>query len=146
MSVRNQRMDFLHKTSSALLEKNDYIFIEDLNMKEMSRHMDLGKSVSDDGWRMFTNMLEYKAAEAGKHVVRIDHYFPSSQKCHVCGQINPAVKDLRIRKWECPKCGTYHDRDNNAARNIKAEGLRLVTLHINNVNEVPSDGGNLKLR
>ena len=126
--VRNQRMDFLHKTSSALLEKNDYIFIEDLDMKEMSQHMDLGKGVSDNGWRMFTDMLEYKAEERGKHVIRIDRYYPSSQKCHVCGKINSAVKDLRIRKWECPKCGTYHDRDHNAARNIKAEGLRLVTL------------------
>ena len=124
--VRHQREDFLHKKSRELIGLYDYIGIEDLDMRAMSRGLNLGKSVYDCGWGMFVNMLEYKADLYGKHVIKADRMFPSSKMCHVCGMTNPAVKDLRIRKWQCPVCGTYHDRDINAAVNLKKEALRIA--------------------
>lgn len=124
--VANQRKDFLHKLSAHLVREYDYICIEDLNMKGMSQSLNFGKSVHDNGWGMFTTMLTYKAERKGKHVVRIDKFFPSSQTCSVCGSINPLTKDLNIREWTCPDCYTVHNRDTNAAINILNEGMRLA--------------------
>ena len=77
---------------------------------------------------MFVNMLVYKAEIAGKHVIKADKMFPSSQKCHVCGNLNPVTKDLRIREWDCPVCGAHHNRDHNAAMNLKTEAQRIALL------------------
>ena len=77
---------------------------------------------------MFTIMLNYKLEERGKKLIKIDKFYPSSQTCSVCGCVNKKVKNLSIRKWECPNCGTIHDRDINAAINIKNEGLKLLGL------------------
>ena len=76
---------------------------------------------------MFVNMLMYKAEESGKHVIKADRMFPSSQMCHVCGELNPDTKNLKIREWDCPVCGTHHDRDLNSAVNIRREGLRILS-------------------
>ena len=124
--VRHQRADWLHKQSRELVECYDYIGIEDLDMKVMSQTLTLGKSVSDNGWGMFVSMLTYKAEMAGKHVIKVNRMFPSSQICHVCGYQNPKTKDLKIRDWVCPACGSHHDRDHNAAINIKKEALRIA--------------------
>jgi putative transposase len=121
--VRHQRVDWLHKKSRKLVDMYDYIGIEDLDMKGMSQALCFGKSVSDNGWGMFVNMLMYKAEEEGKHVVKADRQFPSSQMCHVCGELNPETKDLKIREWICPVCGTHHQRDWNAAINLRDEAL-----------------------
>ena len=121
----NQRKDFLHKLSRSLVQKYDYICIEDLNMQGMSQSLNFGKSIHDDGWGMFTRMLEYKAAMNGKHVIRIDKFYPSSQTCNVCGIVD-GPKALDIREWDCPVCGSHLDRDMNATVNIKNEGLRLA--------------------
>ena len=126
--VRHQRADWLHKESRKLVNAYDYIGIEDLDMKAMGQSLHFGKSVSDNGWGMFVGMLMYKAEEAGKHVIKADRMFPSSQMCHVCGQLNPGTKDLRIREWDCPACGAHHDRDHNAAINLKKEALRTALL------------------
>ena len=126
--VRHQRADWLHKESRKLVDAYDYIGIEDLDMKAMSQSLHFGKSVSDNGWGMFVNMLIYKAEGAGKHVIKADRMFPSSQMCHVCGGLNPETKDLKIREWDCPVCGTHHDRDHNAAINLKTEALRTALL------------------
>ena len=100
---------------------------ETLDMKAMSnKGFGNGKATMDNGFGMFQNMLEYKLADRGKYLVKIDKWFPSSQLCHVCGYKNPEVKDLRIREWTCPQCGTVHDRDENAAINIEIEGLRIL--------------------
>ena len=125
--VANQRKDFLHKLSAKLIADNDCIAIEDLNMRGMSQALSFGKSVADNGWGMFTNMLMYKAAWAGKTVVKVDKFYPSSQLCHVCGYKNEATKNLAVREWTCSQCGTHHNRDHNAAINICNEGRRIAT-------------------
>ena len=126
--IRHQRADFLHKESRKLVDAYDYIGIEDLDMKAMSQSMHFGKSVSDNGWGKFTDMLSYKAQMAGKYVIKADRTFPSSQICHVCGYRNPLTKNLVVRKWDCPVCGSHHDRDHNAAINLKTEALRIALL------------------
>lgn len=124
--VADQRKDFLHKLSRQIANAYDCICIEDLNMKAMSRYLHFGKSVSDNGWGMFTAFLKYKLEEQGKRLIRVDKFFASSQTCSVCGYKNNSTKDLSIREWDCPRCGTHHDRDVNAAINIKNEGMRML--------------------
>lgn len=124
--VADQRKDFLHKLSRQIANAYDCICIEDLNMKAMSRSLHFGKSVSDNGWGMFTAFLKYKLEEQGKRLIRVDKFFASSQTCSLCGYKNNATKDLSIREWDCPQCGTHHDRDINAAINIKNEGMRML--------------------
>lgn len=101
--------------------------IEDLDMKAMSQALNFGKSVSDNGWGMFVVFLRYKLEDMGKRLIKIDKFYASSQICSVCGYQNPETKNLSVRAWDCPQCGTHHDRDVNAAINIKNEGMRLVT-------------------
>ena len=122
----NQRKDFLHKKSTAIAKRYDIVCVEDLDMRGMSRSLRLGKSTMDNGYGMFRDMLEYKMAERGKLFVKVDRWFPSSQLCSCCGEKNPAVKDLKVRDWICPDCGAHHDRDINAAVNIRNEGLRML--------------------
>ena len=124
--VANQRKDFLHKKSRQIANAYDCVCIEDLNMKAMAQSLHFGKSVSDNGWGMFTAFLKYKLEELGKRLVKIDKFFASSQLCHVCGYKNPNTKDLSVREWTCPCCQTHHDRDVNAAINIRNEGMRIV--------------------
>lgn len=123
--VSNQRKDFLHKQSRQIVNAYDCICIENLDMKAMSQALNFGKSVSDNGWGMFTTFLQYKLEELGKRLVRVDKFFASSQICNVCGYKNTATKNLSIRAWDCPECGTHHDRDVNAAINIRNEGMRI---------------------
>ena len=125
--IANQRKDFLHKLSKELVDSYDLIAVEDLDMKALSnKGFKNGKATMDNGYGMFTSMLEYKLKYQGKHLVRVDKFFPSSQLCSCCGYQNKEIKDLSIRKWTCPQCGTIHDRDLNSAINIKNEALRLI--------------------
>jgi putative transposase len=124
--VANQRKDFLHKLSKQLADNYDAVVIEDLNMQGMSQTLNLGKSVADNGWGMFTTMLKYKLEWQGKQLVKVDKWFPSSQLCSDCGFQNPETKDLSVREWICPNCGEKHNRDHNAAINIKNEGIRML--------------------
>lgn len=124
--IANQRKDFLHKESRRMADAYDGICIEDLDMRAMSKSLHFGKSVHDNGWGMFTIFLSYKLAEAGKRLIKVDRFFPSSQLCSNCGYQNKDVKDLSVREWVCPICGKRHDRDENAAVNIKNEGMRLA--------------------
>jgi len=125
--VANQRKDFLHKLSRKLANAWDCVCIENLNMQAMAQALHFGKSVCDNGWGMFTEFLRYKLEESGKKLVKTDRFFASSQTCSCCGYKNPATKDLSVRAWDCPECGTHHDRDVNAAANIRNEGMRLVS-------------------
>lgn len=125
--IANQRLDYLHKESTRLANQCDAILIEDLDMKAIANKcFGNGKATLDNGWGMFVLMLDYKLKERGKYLQKVDKWYPSSQTCSVCGCINSETKNLSIRKWTCPHCGSEHDRDINAAINIKQEGLRLL--------------------
>lgn len=125
--VSNQREDFLHKLSTNLIRENAVIGLESLNIKGMVKNRKLSKSIMDAGWGGFVRMLEYKARWHGRTVQKVDPFFPSSQLCSSCGTKNPAVKALGVRHWTC-LCGAEHDRDLNAALNIRNEALRLVAV------------------
>jgi putative transposase len=122
--VRASRQDFLHRASVRLVRDHDVIVIEDLNVAGMVRNRPLAKAISDCGWGTFRRMIEYKAARAGRHLIVIDRWYPSSKTCSVCGHLLAALR-LSTRTWQCPSCGTRHDRDINAAKNILAAGLAV---------------------
>ena len=121
-TIVNQRLDFLHKLSNKLIKEYDTICIEDLAVKNMLKNHKLAKSISDVSWSEFVRQLSYKSDWHDKSLIIIDRFFPSSQTCSRCGQINPSVKDLNIREWTCPHCNEHHDRDINAAINILNKG------------------------
>lgn len=125
--VANQRKDFLHKQSRQIANAYDCVCIENLDMKAMAQSLNFGKPVSDNGWGMFITFLQYKLTNIGKRLVRVDKFFASSQICSCCGYKNTATKNLSIRAWDCPGCGAHHDRDVNAAINIRNKGMQLVT-------------------
>ena len=124
--IANQRNDMLHKLSTSLVKDYDVIVLETLRPKNMLRNRRLAKLISDASWGEFARQIEYKASWQHKIVVKVDPFFPSSQTCNMCGHQNADTKDLSVRTWDCPKCGTHHDRDQNAAKNILNEGLRLL--------------------
>ena len=120
----NQRKDFHFKTARKLCEEYSVIFLETLNMKGMARRW--GRKVHSLGFYNFVEILKYEAMKLGTQIIFVDRYLPSSQLCSVCGYKNPALKDLKIREWECPNCHTMHDRDKNAAKNILMAGASAI--------------------
>ena len=124
--VRASRTDFLHRASARLVRDRDVIVLEDLAVKNMVRNRSLAKAISDCGWGEFRRQLEYKAATAGRHVIVIDRWYPSSKTCSACGYLLASLS-LSTRTWQCPSCGIRHDRDVNAAKNILAAGLAVGT-------------------
>jgi len=123
--VRAARSDFLHKVSTSLVRDHDVIVLEDLAVKNMVRNRRLAKAIADCGWGTFRAMLAYKAARYGRRVIVIDRWYPSSKTCSACGYLLAALS-LDTRHWTCPSCGTRHDRDINAAKNILAAGLAVA--------------------
>lgn len=124
--ISNTRKDYLHKISHELVNENQVIVSEDLAVKNMVKNHNLAKSISDCGWYELTRQLDYKSDWNNRNYIKIGRFTKSSQPCSVCGYINIETKDLSVREWTCPQCGTVHDRDVNAAINILNEGLRIL--------------------
>ena len=120
--ITDARRDFLHKASTDLMRRFDVIAVEDLNVSGMVRNRKLARAISCTGWAEFRAMLEYKARRHGRIVVAVDRWYPSSKTCSACGYLLASLS-LGTRHWTCPGCGTRHDRDCNAAKNILAAGL-----------------------
>ena len=125
-NIANKRMDHMYKTARALCHENQVIGHEDLNIAGMMKNHKLARSIGDVSWSMFFRILEYEATKFGTRIVKIPRFYASSQTCSCCEYKNPAVKDLSVRKWICPQCGTEHGRDVNAAVNIRNEALRIA--------------------
>lgn len=122
--IANKRKDALHKLSTELVSKYDYIVVEDLNVKGMSKNSRLAYAIQDAGWSMFVSVLEYKCTWYGKVFHKINRFEPTSTVCSECGvKHKEIVNSLTVRDWVCPDCGTEHDRDINAAKNILIIGL-----------------------
>ncbi len=122
--IADRRRDFLHKLSTRIIRENQTICVESLNVKAMVKHPTLAKAIHDVGWGEFVRQLTYKAAWYGRTVGAIDKWYPSSRRCYDCGHVLGSLS-LATRQWTCPECGVAHDRDVNAAKNIKAAGLAV---------------------
>ena len=126
--ISNVRQDFLHKLSRKIVNNNQVVVVETLNVKGMVRNHKVAKAISDCSWGTFVNFLQYKLKEEGKVLVEIDRFFPSSKTCSNC-HYKVEKLPLDIRNWTCPHCGAKHDRDENAAINIRQEGIRILKLY-----------------
>lgn len=122
--VADARADFWHKLSRRLVNENQAIIVENLGVRAMMANGRMSKHIADAGWHMFVRLLTYKAACAGKPVIKVGRMFPSAQLCHACKQRTKLT--LSARTWTCEGCGAEHDRDINAAKNIRDEGLRIM--------------------
>lgn len=128
--IANQRKDYLQKVSTKIIKNFDTICMEDLNVSGMMKNEKLSLAIGEIGWSNFKSMLEYKAEWDGKTIITIGRFDPSSKICSNCGTINKELK-LQHRKWTCEKCKTEHNRDKNAAQNIKNFGLRYKPFQVN---------------
>ncbi len=124
--INNQRNDYLHKLSKHIIDENQIICVEDLKVKDMSKDNEYNKSMMDASMSKLRKMIIYKASWYGRVISEVPSNYPSSQLCSTCGYKNSITKDLNIRKWTCPECGSKHDRDINAAKNILKKGLELL--------------------
>ncbi len=124
--IQNSRGDFLHKLSKAIIDESQVVVVESLNVKGLSQ-THLAKHILDSSWTTFLQYLEYKAKWYNRTLIKVDRFYPSSKTCSVCGYVYSDLK-LSDREWECPHCKTIHDRDINAATNLRNFGLLYVGL------------------
>ena len=124
VAIADSRTDLLHKLTTRLVRENQTIAVEDLAVKNMMKNRKLAGAIADASWSELIRQLEYKCQWYGRTLVKIDRWFPSSKRCGNCGHIVDKMP-LDIREWDCPECGTHHDRDINAAKNILAAGLAV---------------------
>ena len=125
--IANQRKNFLHQLSRKITNSYDVVVVENINLRGLAGSLKLGKSTNDNGFGTFRTFLKYKLEDQGKQLIVIDKFYPSSKICSECGYINKELT-LKDRTWTCPSCGIIHNRDFNAAVNIKKEGLRILNL------------------
>ncbi len=129
-AIADARKDFLHKLTTRLARENQTIAVEDLAVKNMMKNRKLSAAIADASWSELVRQLEYKCQWYGRTLIKIDRWFPSSKRCGNCGHVVDKLP-LDIREWDCPKCGTHHDRDINAANNILAAGLAVIVCGAN---------------
>jgi putative transposase len=122
--MANQRRNFHHQLSGQLVEANGFIGLEDLNVRRMMANRRLTKSMGDAGWSQFGGILKYKAAWYGCRVKKVSRGYPSTKTCPNCGRVVDQLP-MGVRQWQCPDCGKVHDREVNAAVNIKTAALRV---------------------
>ncbi|HEY9669919.1 MAG TPA: RNA-guided endonuclease TnpB family protein [Waterburya sp.] len=137
--MADSRTDFLHKLTTRLIRENQTIAVEDLAVRNMliakrgansAQNHKLAQAIADASWSELVRQLEYKRQWYGRTLVKIDRWFPSSKRCGNCGHIVEKMP-LDVRQWDCPECGTHHDRDINAAQNILAAGLAVIVCEAN---------------
>ena len=128
--LKNARRHFIHQITKKLVIENDIIVTESLKLKDMIEEKRLSKQLTNVSLGDLCRVLEYKAKIYGKKYIKIDSYYPSSQECSRCGYKNEKVKDLSVRSWICPECGSYHDRDYNASYNIMFERLKKYMMEL----------------
>jgi putative transposase len=129
-AVADARKDFLHKLTTRLVRENQTLAVEDLSVKNMLKNHKLAAAIADASWAELVRQLEYKCQWYGRTLVKIDRWFPSSKRCGNCGHVVDKLS-LDVREWDCPECGTHHDRDINAAQNILAAGLAVIVCGAN---------------
>ena len=125
MKLKNIRKHLIHNITNKIIKENDIVVMEDLDVKNMYQTHSIAKSLTNIPLAEIKRVLEYKCKWQNKKLLTINRYYPSSQVCSVCGYKNSKLKDLAIRNWECPECGSLHDRDINASENIMFEGLKM---------------------
>jgi putative transposase len=129
-AIADSRTDFLHKLTTRLVRENQTIAVEDLAVKNMMKNHKLAQAIADASWAELVRQLDYKCQWYGRTLVKIDRWFPSSKRCGNCGHVVDKLP-LDVREWDCPECGTHHDRDINAANNILAAGLAVIVCGAN---------------
>ncbi|NEQ76019.1 MAG: IS200/IS605 family element transposase accessory protein TnpB [Okeania sp. SIO2C9] len=122
--IKDSRLDYTHKLTTQLIRENQTVVVEDLAVKNMVKNHKLARAISDANWGEIVRQLEYKAQWYGRELIKIDRYFPSSKRCSNCGHVVDKLP-LSIREWNCPECGSHHDRDINASINILRMGTRV---------------------
>jgi putative transposase len=142
-NIANTRLDFLHKLSHQLVSENQTVVVENLCVKGLAR-TNIAKSVLDAGLSMLVNFLDYKLKRVGGILVEVDRFFPSTKLCNCCKHKNDSLT-LKDREWVCPKCGTHHDRDENAAKNIREEGIRIMSTNTVGHTEFQACGEDVRL-
>jgi len=141
--ISNTRQDFLHKLSRQLVDENQVIVAENLCVKGLARTK-LAKSIHDAGFGMLLNFISYKLDREGGKFVQVDRFFPSSKLCSCCGQKNDLL-NLSIREWICSSCQKTHDRDENASRNLRAEGIKILSTNTVGHTELQACGEAVRL-
>ncbi|MCX5357871.1 transposase [Streptomyces sp. NBC_00124] len=138
--IADRRRDLLHQLTTRLVRENQTLVIEDLTVRTMVKNRQLARAIADAGWREFRCLLEYKAAWYGREVIAVDRFFPSSKLCSGCGSLREKLP-LSVRTWTCGNCGTAHDRDVNAAKNLLAAGLAVSVCGVGVRPQRSSPGG-----
>jgi putative transposase len=141
--IANTRQDFLHKLSHQLVSENQTVVVENLCVKGLAR-TNLAKSVLDAGFGTLVNFLDYKLNRVGGILVEVDRFFPSTKLCNCCKHKNDSLT-LKDREWVCPKCQTHHDRDENAAKNIREEGIKILSTNTVGHTEFQACGEQVRL-
>src|SRR5919199_3863303 len=129
-AIADARKDFLHKLTTRLVRENQTIAVEDLSVKNMMKNRKISAAIADASWAQLVRQMEYKCQWYGRTLVKIDRWFPSSKRCGKCGHVVDKLP-LDVREWDCPECGTHHERDINAANNILAAGLAVIVCGAN---------------